>query len=111
VTKSNWVLWHHPNSPKSELHPDIQNLAIFLITMSTIYRNDFPTAIRTRGLNDTIALNALEKAEKLHGNIFNSKNCFSFLYGTIHREMANKYGIHQKLYVHLSDWETHTSKQ
>ena len=79
--------------------------------MSTIYRNDFPTAIRTRGLNDTIALNALEKAEKLHGNIFNSKNCFSFLHGTIQRGMANKYGIHQKLYVHLSDWETHTSKQ
>ena len=71
----------------------------------------FPDGYQNSWVNDTIALNAFEKAEKLHGNIFNSKNCFSFLYGTIHREMANKYGIHQKLYVHLSDWETHTSKQ
>lgn len=54
-----------------------------------LYRNDFPADIKTRGLNDTIVLNALEKAKKLHGNIFNSYNCFSFLHGTIHRGMAN----------------------
>jgi hypothetical protein len=50
VTKSNWVLWHHPNSPKSELHPDIQNLAIFLITMSTIF-----TGTISRRLSELVA--------------------------------------------------------
>ncbi len=48
-----------------------------------LYRNDFPTAIRTCGLNDTITLNALEKVEKLHKNfmaIFSIQRIASVFY-------------------------------
>jgi len=62
---------------KTKLHLDSKSGNRFDNNEYNLYREGFPTAIKTRGLNDTIVLNALENSANFMA-IFQFKRWLQF---------------------------------